>query len=533
MANSYLDSFRAKSGVQSTPSSGNSYLSSYRSKIEQEEKARRKKKAEENIAKMEAEVEKSKSEIWNPANIGKDILKAGGDLVNTLFVDPAKTAFKQAEVSLRSGQIAGKGSGAADKGLVQNQIDYIEKERKSGRISNERAEEEKKKLTKASSQNQQKLAKAEQKVGVKSDQSAGVMGVVDTLGNASLLGLLRKPLLKGAEKLAKGAAKETTEEAAPPVVTKPTPTASLKTETPTGIQPSVSRQMEPQETTNVSRSQKYVPDELKPRVTESTAVQKLKTAGYSDDEAKVILADALPEKALVMPGSPKKIGLNDESIAQAAKNFDETRSPRVETSIPEAPLESSTLKALGSIDDTVEIGTSKLGASVQDSAVNKKLISRTEAELDGLPQYNKANMKQQAKFSEDLIKTSPQEAIDVAMGRKAPPEHILPQMVYNAVEEHARKIGGDEGGQLLRDLARSKQVTNLTTMGQNIRAAAERDPFSPVTMINEIKHARATVAQKRGKSLSKATKADAAAVKKATPKIEKEDWNSFIKGLEC
>lgn len=311
-----------------------------------------------------------------------------------------------------------------------------------------------------------------------------------------------------------------------------------------------------------TRSKGYTPDPTKRRVSKSEASTKLQTAGYSKQEASTILQDALPDKGLSMPGSPKKIGYNEESIQKAAANFDGANSvgqtvPDVPSAAPVAgvpgetvtpgakpsPLEPASITPGVSTDGTnlkplaatptSEKGTSKLGQSVQEKSINDKLISRTEAEVSGLPQYNKANMKEQAAMATDLIKTSPQDAIDIAMGKKAPPENMLPQMVYNAVEEHARRIGGEEGGQLLKDLARSKQVSNLTTMAQNVRAAAERDPHSPANMMNDIMTARAKAAEKRGVSVAKAATADKSLIKTATPKIPKETWDSFIKTLTC
>lgn len=309
--------------------------------------------------------------------------------------------------------------------------------------------------------------------------------------------------------------------------------------TPSAIEaPSVNPVNELDNTLSTPRAEKYVPDATKLRISEAEAKEKLQNAGYTTDESIAILSDALPDKGLSMPGSPKNIGLNEDSIVKAAADFDNTNmSPAALSNNTAAPqdnaIEGANLKSLQSMDGSAELGTSKLATSVQDKAVQEKLITRTEAEASDLPTYNKANMKQQAEYATNLIKTSPQDAVEIAMGRKAPPEHVLPQMVYNAVEDHAMKIGGEKGGKLLKDLAKSKQVSNLTVMAQNVRAAAERDPHSPVTMINEVRLARAEAAKRRGRDVSKAEKADVTAIKKATPKVKKEDWSSFIESLNC
>jgi hypothetical protein len=232
----------------------------------------------------------------------------------------------------------------------------------------------------------------------------------------------------------------------------------------------------------------------------------------------------LPEKGLAMPGSKPQIKLNDESIQKAATNLDK--------STGEVAPQSSNLRPLAETA-TSEKGTSKLASSVQEKALQDKLVSKAEADAENLPSYNKANLKEQAQFTSELIKSDPQKAINIALGKEEAPAHILPQMVYNGVEEYARHIGGDDGGKLLLDLSHSKQVTNLTTMAQNVRAAAERDPNSPTTMINEVAVTRASKVKGGADAVTKALKDDAKIVKAATPKIKPDDWKSFVDGLRC
>lgn len=276
----------------------------------------------------------------------------------------------------------------------------------------------------------------------------------------------------------------------------------------------------PEAGVNVPRSSKYNLSGA-PRITPAEATDKLQSAGYTPDETKTILQDALPEKPLSMPGTKPKVGLNDESVQKSAENLDKSNGE---------VQESSNLRPLEATPES-EKGVSKLGSSVQEGAIHDKLIGKTDAE--SLPTYNKANLKEQAQFTSELIKSDPQRAINIALGKEEAPAHILPQMVYNGVEEYARHIGGDDGGKLLLDLSKSKQVTNLTTMAQNVRAAAERDPHSPTNMINDVAVARANKVKGGEQAVTTAIKADAKAVRAATPKISKDDWSAFVDGLRC
>jgi len=598
----------------------------------------------------------------------KDVLGDVKDVVVDPVVNTAVNAVKQAQMGqegasdYRTEQLLKARDRFADEDLASGAISQVEHDKQKA--------ENKTRLENAS----KKTKEIEKRHGREYDQDAGAINAVETIAGLDLPYALAKGGARvGNSLLKKFGRKETTDETTPavsvaddmvsePPTTKAALTPELQTtpnEVPAIEAPSVPKTPE-------KRSVNYTVDTAKPRVTHQEATEKLQRAGYTTDESIAILSDILPEKGLSMPGSPKRIGLSDESVMKAADDYDQNLvrsdiSPEDSQYISEkvasfdtpeqfidetveriwnankkgsgtsivrnkldvdgigsdanagirvsenspfyrdyfaehgkkptkqairdmveqrmgvqgakgeyrdlltegevSPYDSSIysqlkergasltgrsnppagavtpegsgVTPLASVDGAAEKGTSKLASSVQSKAVNEKIISKTEAEVSGLPQYNKANMKQQAEYSTELIKNDPQAAVDIAMGRKAPPEHILPQMVYNAVEDHAMKIGGEKGGKLLKDLANSKQVSDLTVMAQNVRAAAERDPHSPVALINDLKLARAEAAKKRGKDTAKIEKADMKAIEKSTPKVTKDDWETFVKELEC
>lgn len=176
-----------------------------------------------------------------------------------------------------------------------------------------------------------------------------------------------------------------------------------------------------------------------------------------------------------------------------------------------------------------EIKTSKLAQGVESKAIEKKLTKGFE----GLPEYSKVSVKDQAKGAADLIKTDIKKAIDIAMGNARPPEGLLPESVFVAVEEHAVKTG-DVG--LLRDLATSSNLTSEATgMGQRIRMLAERDPESPVAKIQEIAKAKEEAAVKKHGSIKKAKVKIKEEIKthiaKSAPKAK--DWAGFLEELKC
>lgn len=184
----------------------------------------------------------------------------------------------------------------------------------------------------------------------------------------------------------------------------------------------------------------------------------------------------------------------------------------VETNIPEDVI---TRKVVG------------LAQGVEDRAVAKGL---TEG-FGTLPEYETVNMEDQAIKANEIVDTSPEEALQIAMGEKAPPEGVIPEAVFVAVENKAIRDGDVE---TLRDLAvASRLTTEATTMGQRIRTLGERDPESPVGAIKEIQNIRETRAKK--KETTGRVKQDVATIKESIKKESPQlsQWESFIKELEC
>jgi hypothetical protein len=523
----------------------------FRKKQEQQNKAQAKQKAAEQLATKQKQDWNKKNwfekgiagvaKAFSPEGLKKNVSDIGRDAKTYLVDEPIKSvqnAVAQAQMGQR-----GAGDYRSEK-LIEARNKFAEEDFKAGKISKQQRDKAIAENNKRLKNTQDTTKKLEKEFGRKYNQDQGAIDALATITSVDGVPQLIKGTVKAAGKAisktidkmgGKNAAKDVAEANKADVesiirsgkeTTKPSGTlANASQELPTTKTPSTKSAAKTEITEEpIVRSSNYKLDSAKPRVSADEATNKLKSAGYTTEESKAILADTLSNKGLSMPGSPKKIGYDENSIVEAARNYD-----------GEAIVlpESTSLKPLKSVDGNTSVGTSKLGQSVLSEAQSAKLISKTEAEATDLPQYNKANMKDQAQYATDLIKNDPQAAIDIAMGRKSAPEHILSQTVFNAVEAHAKAIGGEDGANLLRNLARSKQVGNLTKMGQEIRAAAERDPHSPVNLMNEVKLNRMEKLKRNGKNISKEQKADAKAIKASTPKVKKEDWDSFVKGITC
>ena len=182
---------------------------------------------------------------------------------------------------------------------------------------------------------------------------------------------------------------------------------------------------------------------------------------------------------------------------------------------------------LGAVESQGPTHTRGLSAGVEQKAIEHKLTKS----LGDLPEYKQVNMKDQAKFSSELLALDPNKAIKIALGRVEPPSHILPESVFTAVENRALEQG-DIG--LIKQLAHSSRATQATVMGQRIRALAERNPDSAVGAIRQVASKRARAAEKKlGKSVDEALKETAGKIKAEIKKPTRQDWESFIKELRC
>lgn len=179
---------------------------------------------------------------------------------------------------------------------------------------------------------------------------------------------------------------------------------------------------------------------------------------------------------------------------------------------------------------TPEIKTSKLGSSLERKAIDRGLSQR----FSDLPEYAKVNRKAQVSAAMDLLDKDPERLRRIALGQERPPEGLLPESAFVALEKHAEATNNVG---LLKELAtQSSLVSEATGMGQRISMLAERDPDSAVSNMRTVAAAKKAAVEKQLK------KSYAAAEKETIDKIKsvikvkpptKTDWSTFIAGLTC
>ena len=269
----------------------------------------------------------------------------------------------------------------------------------------------------------------------------------------------------------------------------------------------------------------------------NAAIDKLPVSNEVKENIKPGIAEALTLATQILVGGavekgfrigkPKIDELTNKYGKEDAQTIVEKAVEIAKEQKPEVKLAETTGKGTRIYEPMKPQGTGELrtagrARSIEETAIEKGIVDKFE----GLPEYQQMNMKEQYRLSEDLIKSNPDLARAVALGKEAPPQGILPEMVSKAMEDQAAKVGDVT---TLRDLANSNLVLEDTSMGQRLRALAERDPNSPVTAMVEIRKARQEKVVDVKKSKTKVKEE----IKKEIKKPTKEDWSSFIDELVC
>lgn len=253
------------------------------------------------------------------------------------------------------------------------------------------------------------------------------------------------------------------------------------------------------------------------------------------DKLPIIQMGPKPTQKLpsIQIGSPKPPELPGYKLEPVSPIKNPVRPDSVPVTEETTPTASEPLKpragAQKPIEGTGELKTRSLSQGIEAKAIENKLTDN----FGDLPEYQQVSMADQASKAADFIAKKPQEAIDVAMGRKAPPRGVLPESVLVAVENKALAEGDVA---TLRDLATNSHLSyEATTMGQRIRTLGERDPSSPVGAIKAVQEAREANLKEKGitmaKEVEKVAKEVRAHVKEAISK--RPAWEDFVREIQC
>lgn len=288
-----------------------------------------------------------------------------------------------------------------------------------------------------------------------------------------------------------------------------------------------------------TRAAQYKAHDTNP-VTMDKAAKKLVDAGYDTAEAKTILLDANPEKSTKLPGIGRSHDYSDASVQRAAHQYDKKNpSPlgqAVDKTIP-PPEKKNVVGLSGSGRKAPEPNTERTTPKVAGSAIKdeaKAVKAGLEKRFEGKANYNSGSYKTEADKAIELVNTDKRRAVKIAMRKEPGDSRIHEVAVYEAVKNKAIKDGDID---LIDQLKNSPAHTEFSEAGQTLGARGyAADPHDPIEIIRDVEAAKAKGAEKRlkgTKPVATAEKADREAIKVATPKVDKYDWNNFIDGLRC
>lgn len=190
-------------------------------------------------------------------------------------------------------------------------------------------------------------------------------------------------------------------------------------------------------------------------------------------------------------------------------------------------------KAKKSTETPAPNGKSKLAQGVRAKAIKEKIIYGFDRRFRDLPEYDKVSIKEQAEKATNLVVDDFEKALRIAFGEEKPPEGLLPESVFNAVEEYATL---EKDIDLLRKLANSSLSLEATEMGQRLRILAERNPDSAISNMQGVQKERVQrFEEESGKKVKEAQKETVESIKKAIkqPVPTKADWESFVESIKC
>jgi HAMP domain-containing protein len=126
-----------------------------------------------------------------------------------------------------------------------------------------------------------------------------------------------------------------------------------------------------------------------------------------------------------------------------------------------------------------ERGLSRVGASIEAQAVAAKLAES----FQGTAEYDPITVEDQAARATELVDTDLPRVRKILRGSEQLPTGLRAASVIAAVENYARDTGDAD---LLRDLAKSKLVSETSLHAQELRMLRERDPWGPGKLVQEI-----------------------------------------------
>lgn len=231
------------------------------------------------------------------------------------------------------------------------------------------------------------------------------------------------------------------------------------------------------------------------------------------------------EPIVVMKDTDGKLGIED------GKHRYEAYKQLGYTEVPYVVKENKSINVEKPIKEE-EMKVTKVAKDINENLVKEGIKSLPPEEQS---KYKSGSYKKDLEGTIELMNTDFEKAKNVAIGKENVPENIrYPQVLFNAIAEHARNTGDIE---LIRKLAKSPLGTERSEAAGTLGSSGfNNDPASPVKQIQKIQKMREKIAEKKiGKNIEKAKSEIINNLKKESRKtyLKREDWQSFVSSIQC
>lgn len=179
----------------------------------------------------------------------------------------------------------------------------------------------------------------------------------------------------------------------------------------------------------------------------------------------------------------------------------------------------------------VQVGGPEKVPNTRAVALDKAAtIKKLTEGLGELPTHDRMNLVEQGNRATDFVESNPTEAMRVASGDTLPPQGILAESVYTALEAKAIREGDVT---TIKELSQSKVPT---LAGQQLKALDSVDPNSPVKILRDIQTAlEEKMVKKTGMKTAKAKEVVVKEIKQSLDEstTKRPTWEKFIEDLTC
>ena len=176
-----------------------------------------------------------------------------------------------------------------------------------------------------------------------------------------------------------------------------------------------------------------------------------------------------------------------------------------------------------------ELKQSKIGKEVDAKAIEANLTKGFENTAG----YETINIKEQAKMGADLVNKDINGVRKILRGEAPLPDKLKGTALIKSVEDYL-KINPD--ADIAYELANSSLITGTSQAAQELRLAAERDPYSLTSIVDDVNKARATKFYKeKGIKPEEARTKEVESIKKEMKKVAptKDEWMDFVRSIDC